>query len=224
MLKYNLVTSFRNIKRNLSFSVINISGLSVGLTLVIFLLAWLQFESSFDKFHLNADRIYRVVVEFEQGKSSESFAGTPAPLGDLLKSNISDISDYVRFSSWGRVLVNSGKEQFWEDIGLTDPSIFKIFSFSLLSGNPETALNSPRSILISETKARKYFGNNNPIGQTLLLDVDKSPYVITGVMKDIPANSQLKFDFLGSFSQITNNLSWGEWNYSTYVLAQLDGS
>ena len=224
MLKYNLVTSFRNIKRNLSFSVINISGLSIGLTLVIFLLAWLQFEYSFDEFHLNADRIYRVVVEFERDKSSESFAGTPAPLGDLLKKSIPEVTDYVRFSSWGRVLVNSGKEQFWEDIELTDPSIFKIFSFSLLSGNPATALNSPRSIIISETKARKYFGNNNPIGQTLLLDVDKSPYVITGVMKDIPANSQLKFDFLGSFSQITNNLSWGEWNYSTYVLAHIGGS
>jgi putative ABC transport system permease protein len=204
--------------------VINISGLSIGLTLVIILLAWLQFESSFDKFHINANRIFRVVVEFEQDKSSNNFAGTAAPLGEVLKNNIPEVSDYVRFSSWGRVLVNFEKEQFWEDIELSDPSIFKIFSFKLLSGNPATALKSPGSIVISETKARKYFGNKNPIGQTLLLDVNKTPYIITGVMKDIPANSQLQFDFLGSFSEITNNLSWGEWNYSTYVLAHGGGS
>jgi putative ABC transport system permease protein len=85
MLKYNLVTAFRSIKRNLSFSLINISGLSIGLTLVIILLAWLQFEFSFDRFHENADRIFRVVVEFEREKSSDNFAGTPAPLSEALK-------------------------------------------------------------------------------------------------------------------------------------------
>ena len=220
MLKYNLVTSFRSIKRNLGFSLINISGLSIGLTLVIILLAWLQFEFSFDKFHENADRIYRVVVEFEGEKSSDNFACTPAPLGEVLKRDIPEVIEYVRFGYWGRVLVNYENEQFWENIELADPSIFKIFSFKLLTGNPETALKNPGSIILSETKARKYFGSRNPVGQILLLGDNKSPYSITGVMKDVPANSQLQFDFLISFSEYKSNQGWGMWNYPTYVLAE----
>lgn len=224
MLKYNLVTSFRSIKRNLSFSLINISGLSIGLTLVIILLVWLQFEFSFDKFHENADRIFRVVVEFDQGNSSDNFAGTPAPLGEALKKDIPEVVDYVRFGYLGRVLVNYENEQFWEEIELADPSIFKIFSFKLLKGNPETALNNPGSLLLSKTKAKKYFGSRNPLGQTLLLGDNKTPYIITGVMEDVPANSQLQFDFLSSFSEDKSNKAWGMWNYPTYILAQNEGA
>jgi putative ABC transport system permease protein len=226
MLKYNLLTSFRSIKRNLSFSLINISGLSIGLTLVIILLVWLQFEFSFDKFHDNADRIFRVVVEFEREKSSDNFAGTPAPLGEVLKKDIPEVVDYVRFGYLGRVLVNYENEQFWEEIRLADPSIFKIFSFKLLKGNPETALNNLGSVILSETKARKYFGSKNPLGQTLLIGEGdkKSPYIITGVMKDIPANSQIQFDFLSSFSEDRSDKSWGMWNYSTYILVKNDGA
>src|ERR1035437_3047003 len=224
MLKYNLVTSFRSIKRNLSFSLINISGLSIGLTLVIILLVWLNFEFSFDKFHENADRIFRVVVEFEREKSSDNFADTPAPLGEALKRDIPEVIEYVRFGYLGRVLVNYENEQFWEKIDLADPSIFKIFSFKLLKGNPETALTNPGSIVLNETKAKKYFGSRNPLGQTLLLGDNKTPYIITGVMKDIPANSQLQFDFLSSFSEDKSNKAWGMSNYPTYILAQNEGS
>ena len=222
MLKYNLVTSFRSIKRNLSFSLINISGLSIGLTLVIILFVWLQFEFSFDKFHENADRIFRVLVEFEREKSSDNFADTPAPLGEALKKDIPEVIDYVRFGYLGRVLVNYENEQFWEEIELADPSIFKIFSFKLLKGNPETALNNMGSVILSETKAIKYFGSRNPLGQTLLIGEgdNKSPYTITGVMKDIPVNSQIQFDFLSSFSEDRSDKSWGMWNYSTYILAK----
>ena len=207
MFKYNLVTSFRSIKRNLSFSLINISGLSLGLMLVIILLTWLQFEFSFDKFHINAVKIFRVVVEFDQGKSSDNFAGTPAPLGEALKKDIPEVADYVRLRYLGRLLVNYESEQFWEEIELADPSIFKIFSFKLLKGNPETALSNLGSVILSETKARKYFGSGNPLGQTLLLGDKKAPYIITGVMKDIPANSQIQFDFLISFSEDKSNKS-----------------
>ena len=224
MLIYNLVTSFRSIKRNLSFSLINISGLSIGLTLVIILLTWLQFELSFDKFHINADRIFRVVVEFEREKSPDKFANTPAPLGEALKKDIPEVVEYVRLGYLDRVLVNYENEQFWENIDLADPSIFKIFSFKLLSGDPETALNNPGSLILSETKAKKYFGNRNPLGQTLLLGDNKTPYIITGVMKDVLANSQLQFDFLSPFSEDKNNQSWGMWNYPTYILARSEGS
>lgn len=220
MLIHDLVTAFRSIRRNLSFSIINISGLSLGLALVIILMVWLQYELSFDKFHVNADRIYRVVVEFNPGKSADNFASTPAPLGELLKNSIPEVKDFVRFGSLGRNLINNKNEQYWEEISVADPSIFKIFSFRLLHGNPETVLDNPGSIIISETKARKYFGGQNPIGQTLLVGETKSPYLVTGVMKDIPANSQLQFDFLCSFKELNSNLSWHHWNYDTYLLTQ----
>ncbi len=224
MLKYNLVISFCSIKKNLSFALINISGLALGLTLAIILIVWLQFEFSFDRFHKNADRIFRVVVEFNHEKTADNFADTPAPLGDALKKEIPEVVEYVRFGYWGRVLVNYENEQFWENIELADPSIFKIFSFKLLEGNPETALIFPKSVILSESKAKKYFGSRSPMGQTLLLGDKKISYTVTGVMQDIPTNSQLQFDFLSSFSELKNNLDWGMWNYSTYILAQNKGS
>ena len=192
----------------------------MGLTLVIILLTWLQFEFSFDKFHINADRIFRVVVEFDREKSSDNFARTPAPLGDVLKNDIPEVLEYVRFGYLGRMLVNYENTQFREEIVLADPSIFKVFTFKLLSGDPETALYEPGSVILSETKARKYFGNKNPLGQTLLLGDNKTPYIITGVLKDVPPNSQCQFDFLSSFSEDKSNQSWNRWNYSTYILAK----
>jgi putative ABC transport system permease protein len=220
VLKYNLKTAFRFIKRNLAFSLINILGLSLGIALVIISLLWIQFEFSFDKFHQNADRIFRVVVQFDKSNYTDNFAHTPAPLGEAMKNEIPEVVDYVRFGSAGRTLINVGKKQFWEEIDLADPSLFKIFSFKLLSGDPENVLKSPNSIIVSETKARTYFGSVDPLGQILQLGYEKTPFIITGIMKDLPGNSQLQFDFLGSFSNIKGNLDWGMWNYSTYILAQ----
>ena len=220
MFNYNLKTAFRFIKRNLAFSLINILGLSLGIALVIISLLWIQFEFSFDKFHQNADRIFRVVVQFDKGNYVDNFANTPAPLGEVMKNEIPEVVDYVRFGSVGRTLVSVGKKQFWEEIDLADPSIFKIFSFKLLSGDPENVLKSPNSIIVSEKKARTYFGNADPLGQILHLGYEKTPFIITGIMKDLPGNSQLQFDFLGSFSNIKSNLDWGMWNYLTYILAQ----
>jgi putative ABC transport system permease protein len=181
---------------------------------------WLQFEYSFDKFHANADRIFRVVTEYTSKTDHFKFIGIPAGLGEVIKREIPEVSAYVRFGYMGRMLVSYDDKQFWEKIDLADPSVFKIFSFKLISGNPETALNESGSLILSETRAKKYFGTKNPIGQTLILGYEKSPYIVTGVMKDIPANSQLQFDLLGSFSEIKGNLSWNSWNYTTYVLAQ----
>jgi putative ABC transport system permease protein len=220
MLKYNLAASFRSIRRNLTFALINITGLSLGLTLIVVLMIWLQFEFSFDKFNVNADRIFRVITEYNSETDHYTFEGTPAQLGDVLKKEIPEVSDYVRFGYLGRVLVSYEDKQSWERVDLADPSIFNIFSFKLLSGDPAKALKEPGTLVLSESKAKKYFGNKNPLGQTLILGYEKTPYMVTGVMKDVPANSQLQFDFLGSFSEIKGNLTWGSWNYAMYIMAQ----
>ena len=220
MLKYNLAASFRSIRRNLTFAMINVTGLSLGLTLIVVLMMWLQFEFSFDKFNVNEDRIFRVITEYNSKTDHYTFEGTPAQLGDVLKREIPEVSDYVRFGYLGRMLVSYGDKQSWERVDLADPSIFNIFSFKLLSGDPAKALKDPGTLVLSESKAKKYFGNINPLGQTLILGYEKTPYMVTGVMKDIPANSQLQFDFLGSFSEIKGNLTWGSWNYPMYIMAQ----
>ena len=224
MLKYYIHTSFRNITRNLSFSLINISGLSIGLALSFLLLIWLQFELSFDKFNLNANRIYRVVTEINKENLNYNFAATPAPLGEVLLKEIPEISDYVRFGSLGRVFVNYNNEQYWENITLADPSVFKLFSFRLLEGDPQSALCNPGSVIISQSKAKRYFGENNPMGKTVFLGESKEPFVVTGILQDLPANSQLQFDFLSSFSEDRSKKTWGMWNYSTYILAKDDRS
>jgi putative ABC transport system permease protein len=217
MLKYYLISSVRNLKRNLRFSVINITGLSLTMVLIIMLFSWLSFEFSFDRFHDNGRRIYRLYQVITSGESIDRFAGTPAPLGDAIKNEFPEISEYVRFGSMGRQLIN---EQFWENIVLSDPSIFKIFSFKLISGDPESALTSPGSIILDETSALKYFGKTDVTGQTIFVGVDKRPFTITGVLEDVPMNSQLRFRFLASFGEITKNLEWGSWNYSTYIMAE----
>ena len=224
MFNYNLKTAFRFIKRNLVFSFINILGLALGIALVIISVLWIQYESSFDKFHLNANRVFRVVVQFNYDNNTDNFAHTPAPLGEAMKNDIPEVIEYVRFGSIGRTLVSTGKKQFWEEIDLADPSLFKIFSFELLSGDPENVLISPNSIIVSETKARQYFGSADPLGQILQLDYEKKPFIIEGVIKDIPDNSQLQFDFLIPFSNLKRQLDWGTWNYTTYILAQNNNS
>ncbi len=226
MLPHYLLHSFRNIKRNPGFSLINISGLSLTMLLVMILLAWLKFELSFDRFHSNARKIFRVVVDFEAGESVDKFALTPAPLGQALKNEIPEITEFVRFGSLGRVLVNTGNDQFSEDIKLADPSIFRIFSFNLISGDPETALVNPGSVVINESTARKYYAGLDPVGKTLFFDFGdfRKPYEIKGVTKDAPQNSQIQYSFICSFSEMRNNLEWGSWNYSTYILSANDNS
>ncbi|HEX2970201.1 MAG TPA: ABC transporter permease [Bacteroidales bacterium] len=226
MLRYTLLNAIRNIKRNPGFSIINITGLSLTMILVLVLLAWLRYELSFDRFNTNSKKIFRVVVDFSDGKSIDKFAHTPAPLGEALKNNIPEIADYVRLGSMGRILVSTGKDQFSEEIMLADPSLFSIFSFQLISGNRSTALANPGSVVINESTALKYFGNSDPTGKTIYFDFGdtKKPYIITGVVKDAPKNSQIQYSFLCSFSEIRNNLEWGSWNYTTYILASNDHS
>jgi putative ABC transport system permease protein len=223
MLKYNLISSIRHIRRNLSFSLINILGLSLGLTLIIILFLWLQFELSFDKFHEKSERIFRIITEFKPETTHDYFAHVPAPLGDFIKTRIPEVEEYVRFGYLGEQIISYENVQFQEKIVLADPSIFKIFSFRLISGNPETALKQPGSIILSENKAKKYFGNKDPMGKTLLMGEEKSPFIITGVLRNIPSNSQQQFDFLCSFAENKSNLEWGFWNYNTYLLASRKG-
>ncbi|HEX2961421.1 MAG TPA: ABC transporter permease [Ignavibacteriales bacterium] len=188
MLKSYFVTALRNLLRNKTFSFIHIAGLTIGITCLIFIMKYVTYELSYDKFPENADRIYRI--------TGEDYAQTPLPLCNALKDFYPGIINTLRINKVPRKLLSYNNRKFYEEgIILADPSIFEMFSYKLLYGNVKTALNDPNSIVITPQMALKYFGNENPVGKTLILD-GRLQFQVSGVLKDIPQNSHLRFDFI----------------------------
>ena len=189
MLKNYFKTAFRNLVKNKSFSLINILGLSIGIAACIFILLWVQDELGYDKFHEKADRIYRVTIR-DQANPADGSARVGAPWGPAMRNDYPEVADFVRFRFTGRSLIRYGDKQFFEDGGLfADSSIFNIFSFPLIKGNPQTALTEPNTVVLTETIANKYFGDADPLGQTLNFD-NQTNLVVTGVVKDVPQKAE----------------------------------
>ena len=217
--------ALRNILRHKGFSVINLFGLAVGMAVCILILLWVWDETSYDKFHENIDELYRV-VEHQNYTSGSMFpvAVTPNTIGPALKDDYPEVLEFARLRVFTGVLVEYQDKAFYEDgICLADPSIFDIFTFPLLEGNKATVLPGMESVVISERMAKKYFRNDDPLGKTITL-LNNMDMIISGVMKDIPENSHLQFDFLAHFDIIPKKFGWGQgWhnnNYYTYVLLQ----
>lgn len=222
MFKNYLKIAFRNLRWHKTFSLINISGLAVGMACFILITMWVQDELNYDRFHENGNEIYRVLIERKEGGFSTT---TPHPLAAALKRDIPEILNVVRFA-WVEKSVmkyqDRDKERiFYEDDVLgVDPSIFGIFSFPLILGDSARALADPNNIVISESIAKKYFGTENPLDQTIEFNGEMKK--VTGVLKDIPANSHLDFDILlpaGVVKHINmENNQWNRWWYRTYVI------
>lgn len=218
MLRNYLKMSFRNIMRHKGFSFINITGLAIGLTCVMFILLWILDELSYDRYHENANRIYRVADEYESEGTLSRNVWTAAPLGPALQEYFPGIENFVRFDKYD-YRVSYQNKRFPEKVFFADPQIFDIFTFPLIQGDPKTVLKEPYSLVISEDMARKYFGEENPVGRILTFN-DRRDYKITGLFKTIPRNSHFHFDFLGSFiDHASRNFDqWGIQNYRTYIL------
>jgi putative ABC transport system permease protein len=214
----NLKIAIRNLLKNKTVSFINVFGLSIGITCTILILLWVQDEVNFDKFHKNGKQIYRVVQEDKDGKNSR----TPALLAPEITAKIPEIVSFTRVFKLPGLIFKQETNIFNEGKGIVvDPQFFTIFDFPFIEGNPETALSAPSNVIITESLAKKYFGNSDPINKTINID-GKSASVVTGVIKDIPKNSHLKFDFVLPFclweaimpSDVNN---WGAFNYTTYL-------
>ncbi|MFC1476862.1 ABC transporter permease [candidate division KSB1 bacterium] len=226
MLRNYIKTAYRNIVRHKLYSFICISGLSIGTACCILLFLFIQFELSYDTFHAHAERIYRVAVEFNRDDGTDLYARTQAPFAPALLSEYPEVEEAVRVSTTlpggGEYLATYGQNQFWEDrFLLADPGFFKMFSFSLITGDPGTALDNPNSVILTEKTAVKYFDDENPLGKLINLQKPgglNTDFEVTGVLKDIPDNSQLRFDFLFPFAIQRGNLGWGNWNYTTYIM------
>jgi putative ABC transport system permease protein len=217
--------ALRHIRHQKMYSLINVGGFSIGLAAALLILLFVRDEVGFDRFHANFDRTYRVVMEVRDGDGVRNLAVTALPLAPALRAEIPEILNVARFSDRGTTLVSRDDRYFYEDLAFAEPELNEIFSFPFLSGDPRKALSDPDSICLSETMARKYFGNADPLGQVLVLQ-NQHDFKVTGVFRDIPTNSHLQFDFLVSYATLRNEPRMTDWdslsNDYTYVAVAKD--
>ncbi|HEX9974328.1 MAG TPA: ABC transporter permease [bacterium] len=220
MFKNYLKIALRNIKKHKGFSFINVTGLAIGMAICILMLLWVRDELSFDRFHENGDQIYRVVSEIHTADHISRNARTPNPLGLTLKAKYPEIINFVRFQGFDQWLVKYEDKSFINDnLGTADPSFFEMLSFPFIKGDPKTALKDKNSIVITENMAKKYFGDEDPMGKVLKILED---FTVTGVIKNIPENSHFHFDcifpieIMESFWE-TNFDDWRAIRFYTYL-------
>jgi putative ABC transport system permease protein len=224
MFQNYLLTALRNLRKNLTFSIINIFGLGLGLTVTLMLAAWVTDELSYDQFHDRATNIYRVSVEYGSGGQVSKTSVSPTALLPSVMKNFEEVETGVRVynpSSYSPFIVKHEDKLFNEDhFYFADSTFFDIFSYRLLKGNPDNALREPASVIVSEAMAEKYFGQDDPIGRVLNVNNNRE-YTVTGVIENAPSNSYLKYDFIGSFAslrQATEENVWWSANYQTFIL------
>jgi putative ABC transport system permease protein len=219
MLRNYLTIALRNLWKRRAFSLINICGLSVGMTACFLISLYVRFELSYDRFHRHADRIYRVVCDIKTPTETIRADGPSWPVLPNLINEFPEVESAVRTVE-SSLLLRKGDIKFQEEHALfADPAFFQIFDFRLVKGDPKTVLKDPFSLVLSESAAKKYFGNTDPIGQTILLAQKAWPVKVTGLMADLPENSQIKADIIVSMSTETLNLNRGleeEWEWSSY--------
>jgi len=205
MFKSYFKTALRNIKRQKGYSFINIMGLAIGMACCILMLLWVQDEISYDKFHDNFDYLYRVTVEETTGDKITHMPSAPYPLGPSLQNDYPEVIDYCRYTGGytGWNLQYNNKSFSSERIAFGDPSFFKMFSFPLIKGDPESALAERFSVVISEDLAGKVFGDEEPMGK--VMQMSGRDLKVTGVMRKIPRNSHMQFDYI---LPVINQTQW----------------
>lgn len=223
MILHYLKTTFRNLKKRLPYTLINVIGLSVGLSCFLILISYTRYEESFDEFQDNKEQLYRVIFERYKGeeKVSVSFGAMPG-LGNRIKEEIPEVNGMSRFSSVsGGNIVKKGQIKFQEEkLFYADSDFFKMFSFELVAGNPDTVLENPNSVVITESTALKYFGSENALNEELIIanEFGTEKFNVTGIVKNLPLNTSFEFDFLCSFKSIYRGQKWFEnsWMYWSF--------
>ncbi|MDO1445288.1 ABC transporter permease [Rhodocytophaga aerolata] len=234
MLKHLFTIAYRNLLKRKSYAAINIIGLAVGITCCLLIAFYVQHELSYDGYHTNADRIYRVIHAFRNSQNGETLPPpTPeeyqvwgnAPVGPALAADFPEIEKVVQFTSHNSLLLQNGEKRFQEEnLLFMDSTAFQVFSWKLLAGNPNTALVAPNSIVLTESTAKKYFGDTNPLGQTLRVE-NQVVFTVTGVMEDVPSNSHFTFNALISMTTFRQWRAeifdwWGYVDFYTYLLVK----
>ncbi|GAB2790230.1 ABC transporter permease [Rhabdobacter roseus] len=224
MIRNYLKIAFRNLWKHKVFSFINIMGLTVGMSACFLIFLYVQLELSYDAFHSKADRIYRLVTDIKTPSETINTSVTSWAFAPSIQNDLPEVEAFTRLSG-GSFLVRRGDVKFQEEKTIfADSSFFQVFDFELIKGDPKTALKDQLSLVFTEKAAKKYFGDEDPLGQTLLFSGDGLAATVTGVIKDIPENSQIKGDLFVSMVTFTERFNkgiddqWGNFGASTYLL------
>ena len=184
--------ALRKMRRQKGYSFITVAGLAVGLACCVLMMLWVADELSYDRFHANRDSIYRLIAETPNETGTMRDAHPATPLGPAAKAGLPEVQDFCRYRTSSFYGVKRGDKAFLDEvIGVADPSFFTFFTFPLIKGDPKTALDGPKSVVITETLARKLFGDADPMGQ--LVTVTQDAFTVTGIMRDVPRNSSMRF-------------------------------
>ena len=220
MLKNYFKIAFRNIRNSKGYSFINLLGLAIGMACCLLVFFYIQDELSYDRGPEKAGRIYRMVMDFETpDRGLIQTARTPPPWAPAMMEDFPEIENSVRFKtplvSW--LIGNDDADKRFHESGFyfADAAVFKLFDYALLQGDPQTALKEPNTLVLTETAAKKYFGDENPMGKTLRAD-NTYDLVVTGVMQDPPPNSHIRFDILASFDTLSVLPIYGGVEYATF--------
>jgi putative ABC transport system permease protein len=230
MLINYLKQTWRSITKHKTYSILNIIGLSAGLTCFAFIALWVSDELSYDKFNTNYDRIVRLVSTTKTETGIVESAVSSAPMAKALKDDYPEVENTVRLDMHEEIVEYKNQQVLQPGILLTDPSFFDVFSYKLSRGNVTTALNEPYTIVLTQTTAKKYFGDADPMEKTLIIFLKDSTgrgasYKITGIMPDPPKNAHFTFSMLASFKtvevadpDVLTIDGWGDASFYTYLL------
>ncbi|MBX3238595.1 MAG: ABC transporter permease [Chitinophagaceae bacterium] len=222
MLKNLLLVAIRNFRRDKWYNLLNILGLMIGITFSLFLIFYIKDELSYDRHHEKADRIYRVNSHIKEAdKDTMHWAITPYPLAPALSKDYPEIEEAVRFVGNGRTMLRNGDLRFYEEnIFFADSNLFKVFTHPFIEGDPQTALQEPGSLVLTQSLAEKYFGKNAVYTAKTLQNAQGEIYKVTGVIKDVPKNSHIIFSAVVSTATLPPDFanSWGNFGFYTYVL------
>lgn len=224
MIRNYLKIAFRNLAKHKMFSFINVMGLSAGMSACFLIALYVHFELTYDAFNIKADRIYRVATDVKTSSETLHYAISPWAMATNMQNEFPEIEAFIRVQK-DETLFRKGELKFSEESAiLADSTLFDVFDLKLVKGNPKTALTAPLSIVLTETSALKYFGDSDPMGQTLHFGDKGEPAIVTGVMRDPLTNSQVKGDIFISMSTYTahqdKNIEreWGSFGAVAFVL------
>ncbi len=222
MLKNLLTVALRNFRRDKWYSLLNILGLTIGITFSLFLIFYIRDELSYDRYNDKADRIFRIGAYIKEAdKPMMNWTSTQFPLGPALKKEYPEVEEAVRFVDDGKQLYKKGDLSLYEEkVFFADSNVFKVFTYPFIQGDPRTALVAPKSIVLTETVAQKFFGKDPSVVGKSIQDSKGDVFNITGVINDIPYHSHFRFNILVSASTLDKNFSngWGNFGFFTYVL------
>ncbi|MDP4260602.1 MAG: ABC transporter permease [Bacteroidota bacterium] len=226
MFRNYLKAAFRSLRKSKGFTALNIIGLAAGLGVCLLIVLYVTDELSYDRYNTNADRIYRIDEDIYLNNTQYDATTTSKFMGPALVASYPKIQQMVRFRNPHDELVRKGNDHILEHHFIfADSTIFKVFTLPMIAGDPNTALNNPHSIVIDESAARRYFNSTDVVGRTLEVGNDNSPLKITGVIRDMPEQSQFHFSFIRpmfeywNFNDPSDN-NWVSNAYYTYILAQ----